>query len=78
MSQSGRKFAGVFVLMGIVVAWAVGATAIHDALLADAPGWLLIGYYAVAGLGWFLPAAVAIRWMLAPPAEKRPAKTELG
>jgi Protein of unknown function (DUF2842) len=66
MNLRARKFAGVFVLIGLVVVWAAVATAIYETLPADVPNWLLVIYFAVAGLGWFVPAALAIRWMQAP------------
>lgn len=71
MRQRTRKLIGVPVLLGILVAWAGGATLIYERLLAGAPWWALVGYFAVAGLGWFIPAAAAIAWMQAPGPSRR-------
>jgi len=66
MTQSTRKLIGtVFILLSIVVyAWL--ATAIYAAYLTGAPNWLLLVYFAVAGLLWVVPAMAIIRWMAKP------------
>jgi hypothetical protein len=58
-----RKLVGAVALLLLVVVWALVAMA-----LAQAPAILenrvFAGlYYAVAGLGWVLPAMPLIRWM---------------
>lgn len=64
--QRTRKLIGVPLLGAIIIGWAAGATLIYEALFIGAPGWLAIAYFAVAGFGWFVPAALAIRWMQSP------------
>lgn len=66
MQQRTRKLIGVPMLLGIVVVWAGGATLVYERWLSGAPWWVLAGYFTVAGLGWFAPAAAAIAWMQAP------------
>jgi len=65
-------------LVGIVIVWALGATLVYERWLTGAPWWLLTGYFAVAGLGWFVPAAAAIAWMQAPSRDDRGKKTGSG
>jgi hypothetical protein len=66
VQQRTRKLIGVPLLVGIVAVWAGVATLAYERWLSGAPWWLLAAYFAVAGLGWFAPAAVAIAWMQAP------------
>jgi Protein of unknown function (DUF2842) len=66
MTQSRRKFLGVIAVLVLIVVWAGVATAIYDRLLVGLPGWALILFFLVAGLGWGFPAAWIIRWMARP------------
>ncbi len=66
MTQNTRKLVGIiFVLLSIVV-YTIAAGAIYANFLGNAPWWVLILYFAVAGLVWFFPAAWIIRWMARP------------
>ena len=64
MTQRTRKLLGVFGLIFILVAYTVGAGAIYAAFLGGQPWWVLILYFAAAGLLWFFPASWMIRWMV--------------
>ena len=66
MNQRHRKLIGALLLPASVVFWVTLATAVYLALPEGLPWWVLIVYFAIAGMGWFLPAAVLIRWMLKP------------
>jgi RsiW-degrading membrane proteinase PrsW (M82 family) len=66
MNQGHRKLMGTALLPFSVIAWAVLGTAIYLMLPEGLPWWVLILYFMVAGMGWFLPAAVIIRWMSRP------------
>ena len=68
MKQSQRKFLGVFLTISSVLAYAVVAVAIYLTVLVGQPNWLLLLYFAVAGIGWLLPAMAIIRWMARPDA----------
>lgn len=68
MTQSNRKQLGTFLILGLIAAWAVLGTWIYMSLLTAAAWWLLIGYFAVVGMGWFFPASWIIRWMAKPDA----------
>jgi Protein of unknown function (DUF2842) len=58
-----RKFIGAVLLFVLVIVWALVAMAlaqspaIHDSTIAS------IAYYAIAGIGWVLPAMPIIAWM---------------
>ncbi|MHB1101216.1 MAG: DUF2842 domain-containing protein [Devosia sp.] len=66
MTQSTRKFAGTLLMLLLIVVYSIGAGAIYANFLGGAAWWVLILYFAVAGLSWFFPAAWIIRWMARP------------
>lgn len=68
MRQSSRKLAGVFATILSILVYAGLAVGIYLSLPAALPNWLLLLYFAVAGLGWLLPAMAIIRWMARPDA----------
>lgn len=70
MNQRTRKLLGIFALVGILIAYTVGAGAIYAAFLGGQPWWVLILYFAIAGMLWFFPAAWMIRWMVKEDAER--------
>lgn len=66
MTQSTRKLLGTVLILLSIVVYSVLAGAVYASLLGDAPWWLLIVYFAVAGGLWFFPATWIIRWMSRP------------
>ncbi|UJQ95630.1 DUF2842 domain-containing protein [Mariluticola halotolerans] len=68
MTQSQRKLAGAFILPGSIIVYAILAVLIYDYVLDALPTWALLVYFAVAGMGWTLPAMAIIRWMARPDA----------
>ena len=58
-----RKFLGAIMLIVLVVTWALLAMALAQSTLIKANGVVEVLYYAIAGLGWVLPAMPLIRWM---------------
>jgi hypothetical protein len=61
-----RKLIGTVALLVLVAVWALMAMALAQSALTDVSSWVATLYYAVAGLGWVLPAMVVIRWMSRP------------
>ena len=61
-----RKFRGAIMLIVLVVTWALLAMALAQSPLIKANGVIEVLYYAIAGLGWVLPAMPLIRWMSRP------------
>ena len=51
-----RKFLGAIMLIVPVVTWALVAMALAQSPLVKVNGVIEVLYYAVAGLGWVLPA----------------------
>lgn len=66
MSQTVRKLIGTVLLVALVVIYALVATTIAVAKLADAPGWAHLLYFLLTGLLWIVPAMGVISWMLKP------------
>lgn len=66
MTQRSRKFVGVFLLLGSLVAYPVLAVLAYELLPETTPIWLVLIYFAIAGMGWVLPAGVIIKWMARP------------
>jgi hypothetical protein len=66
LTQSNRKLVGVILTLIVLVAYVGLATAIYIAFLTGLPPWLLLIYFAVAGLGWAVPVSFIIRWMARP------------
>jgi hypothetical protein len=63
MRMRTRKLIGAVGLLALVTAWALVAMAVAQLLFRstnELAAWL---YYAVAGLGWVLPAMPLISWM---------------
>lgn len=68
MTQRSRKFVGTILTLVLVVVYSVLAGAIYANFLGEQPWWVIVTYFAVAGLAWFFPASWVIRWMAKPDA----------
>lgn len=66
MPQTLRKLLGTVLLVALIVVYALVATTIAVAKLADAPGWVHLLYFLFTGLLWVLPGMAIISWMLKP------------
>jgi len=63
MSIRARKFVGTIALLMLVCLWGLLTMALAQSVLTDINGFVAAIYYAVAGLGWVLPAIPLISWM---------------
>ncbi len=61
-----RKLIGAVALILLVAVWALLAMALAQSALTDINGFVAAIFYAVAGLGWVLPAMPLIAWMARP------------
>lgn len=66
MPASLRKLVGMVALVALVIVYALAATAIATARLAEAPGWVHLVYFLGTGVLWVLPAMGIVSWMLKP------------
>ena len=66
MGSRVRKLIGTVALLALVFVWALAAMALAQLILASVGAVLSALYYAVAGLGWVLPAMPLVSWMLRP------------
>ncbi|HLH95289.1 MAG TPA: DUF2842 domain-containing protein [Xanthobacteraceae bacterium] len=58
-----RKLIGAFALIALVLIWALTAMVIAQFPALQANALVEAIYYAVAGLGWVLPAMPLVKWM---------------
>jgi hypothetical protein len=65
-----RKLIGTVALLLLVCVWGLVTMALAQSVLTDINGFVAAIYYAVAGLGWVLPAMVLIWWMARPDAPR--------
>jgi hypothetical protein len=61
-----RKLIGTVGLLVLVTAWALLAMAFAQFALQAQSGIVVVLFYAVAGLGWVLPAMPLVSWMSRP------------
>ncbi|MEL6569712.1 MAG: DUF2842 domain-containing protein [Pseudomonadota bacterium] len=72
MKSNVRKPIAILALFTVLIVWIVIATIIGSAI-TDAPGWLQLIFYIVAGLGWIFPLRPVFLWMnSAPDVQKGP------
>ena len=62
LEPSWRQPVGILLILLLIAGWAVVVASIAP-LLADAPRWLHVLYYLVAGIVWILPLKPLLRWM---------------
>jgi hypothetical protein len=63
-----RKLIGTLGLLALVTVWALLAMALAQFALRAQSGIVVFLFYAVAGLGWALPAMPLVSWMSRPDA----------
>lgn len=66
-----KKLIGSVLLVALVVVYALVATAVATARLADSGPLVHLAFFLFSGLLWVLPAMGIIKWLMLPP---RPAK----
>jgi hypothetical protein len=66
VSPSLRKLVGSIALVALVVIYALVATAIAIAQLAESSGWVHLAYFFFTGILWVAPAMAIVSWMLKP------------
>jgi hypothetical protein len=70
-----KKLIGTVVLVALVVVYAVLATTIAVAQLAQSGPLVHLLYFFLTGLLWVLPAMLVIKWMLTEPRSREPKVT---
>jgi hypothetical protein len=66
MSIRARKFVGAILLLLLVAVWALLAMVAAQFVFTSTNSVAAWIYYAVAGIGWVLPAMPLVRWMSGP------------
>lgn len=65
-----RKLIGTFILVALVVVYAIVATIIAMAQFAESGPLVHLAYFFFSGFLWVLPAMLVIKWMAGPPRGK--------
>lgn len=58
-----KKLIGTFILLALVVIYALVAVAIASTRLAESSGWVHLAFFGLSGIVWVVPAMVVISWM---------------
>ena len=66
-----KKLIGTFIIVFLALLYALVATTIASAKLADSSGWVHMFYFLITGVLWVVPAMFIISWMI------KPSKAEL-
>ncbi len=66
MTIRTRKLIGAVALILLVTVWSLLAMGFAPLVLTSNSRLAEIAYYAIAGLGWVLPAMPLVSWMLRP------------
>ena len=65
-----RKFIGTFIILALVVLYALVATTVATYRLAESAWYVHLLYFLFTGLLWVVPAMFVIRWMEGPAKKK--------
>lgn len=66
-----KKLIGTFLLVALVIVYALLATIFAVARLGNASAWVHLLYFLVTGILWVVPAMGIIWWMVQPPRGKQ-------
>ncbi len=66
-----RKFIGTFIILALVVLYALVATTVATYKLAESAWYVHLLYFLFTGLLWVVPAMFVIRWMEGPAKKKQ-------
>jgi len=61
-----RRFIGSVLLVTLVIVYALVASAVAVARLADSSAWVHLAFFLFSGLLWVLPAMLIVSWMSKP------------
>jgi hypothetical protein len=61
-----RRLIGSILLVTLVIVYALVASAVAVARLAEASAWAHLAFFLFSGLLWVLPAMFIVSWMLKP------------
>lgn len=65
-----KKFIGIFIMIVLVIVYAMTAVTVATYRLAESPWYIHMAYFLVTGLLWVLPAMWLIKWMETSPKSK--------
>ena len=65
-----KKLIGTVILIALVIVYALVATIVAMAQLAESGPLVHLAYFFFTGFLWVLPAMLVIKWMASPPRNK--------
>lgn len=68
MKQRSRKFAGIWLILLLLVVYPLAVAFVYTEYLAWLPIWASLVVFLVLGVAWALPAGMIIKWMAKPDA----------
>ncbi len=71
MQQRARKLLGLLAIIALLIAYPLTVMEAYVTWLVGLPWWGAILVLCAAGLLWFYPASVVVRWMSAPDPDPR-------
>lgn len=63
MRQRTRKLIGTFLILALVIVWALFGMLVAQGRVVELPGYAQFLVFLFLGLVWVLPAGLLIRWM---------------
>ncbi len=63
MRQRTRKLIGTFLMLALVIFWALFGMLVAQGRVVELPGYAQFLVFLFLGLIWVLPAGLLIRWM---------------
>lgn len=66
-----KKLIGTFLLVALVIVYAMFATLFAVARLGESPAWVHLLYFIFTGVLWVVPAMGIIWWMAQPQKKRR-------
>jgi hypothetical protein len=63
MRQRTRKLIGTFLMLALVIVWALFGMLVAQGRVVELPGYAQFLVFLFLGLVWVLPAGLLIRWM---------------
>lgn len=63
MTQRSRKFVGAFLLLALVIFWALFGMLVAQGRVVELPNYGRFLVFAFLGLAWVIPAGLLISWM---------------
>jgi hypothetical protein len=65
-----KRLIGSLLIVLLVIVYAIAATVVAEAKLAQSSGFVHFAYFLLSGLLWVLPAMLIVKWMYGTPRKR--------